>query len=248
MFADGALGSQTGYCFNKYKGSRDNYGIETASVAYMKKTLKRAARLGLPGAVHAIGDRAVANVIDAMQAVPAPSGTRHRIEHLQLVRRKDLKRVRDLGIVASMQPSHCPSDIEMIRRYWGARGRNAYVFRSVLDLGIPLAFGSDVPVEPIDPIAGIADAVRRAVRGGRDVFHPEQRISAYEALHAFTVGAAIASGQEHERGYLLPGFPADLVILNQDLTRVAPTRLYDTRVLATVLNGTPRYLSRSIKW
>jgi hypothetical protein len=248
IFADGALGSQTGYCFQKYKSSKDNFGIEVTPVPAMKKMMKRAARLGLPCAVHAIGDRAVANVLDAMEAAPAPAGTRHRIEHLQLVRRKDLKRVKDQGIVASMQPSHCTADIEMVRKYWGARGRNAYIFQSVLDQGIPLAFGSDAPIEALDPLAGIADAVRRARRGSRDVFYPEQRITAYAALHAFTAGAAWASGEIYHHGYLLPGFPADFVVLNQDLTRVAPMRLYDTRILGTILDGTPRFLSRTLKW
>ena len=248
LFADGALGSQTGYCFNKYKDSKDNYGIETTTVPEMKKSLRQAARLGLPVAVHAIGDRAVSNVIDALAAVEPPRGTRHRIEHLQLVRRKDLRRVRELGVIASMQPSHCTADIEMVRKYWGGRSRNAYVFRSVLDQGIPLAFGSDAPIEDLHPLAGIADAVRRARPGSRDVFHPDQRITAYEALHAYTVGAAMASGESPSRGYLLPGYPADFVVLNQDLTRVAPKRLYDTKVLGTVLDGTPRYLTRSFRW
>ena len=143
IFADGSLGSQTALCFHKYIGSKDNYGIEAASTSEIKKLLRRASRLGLPGAVHAIGDKAVAQVIDAMLAVPPPLGARHRIEHLQMVRPADLKRLRNHEIVASMQPSHCPSDIHMLRKYWGTRARNAYVFRSVIDRGIPLAFGSD---------------------------------------------------------------------------------------------------------
>jgi len=247
IFADGSLGSQTALCFGKYKGSKDNHGIEVTSTAEIKRLLRRAARLGLPAAVHAIGDKAVANVIDAMENFPAPRGTRHRIEHLQLVRRADLKRIRDLGIVASMQPSHCPSDIHMLRKYWGARSRNAYVFRNVIDTGIPLAFGSDAPIEPLDPLTGIVEAVRRARKGSRDVFEPDQRITAHEALHAYTAGAAMATSEEHTRGYLLPGYPADLVILDRDLTRTAPQRLYDIKVLATILDGTPRFLARSFK-
>ncbi len=247
LFADGALGSQTALCFNRYIGSRSNYGIETASVNEIKKTARRASRLGLPCAIHAIGDKAVANVLDALESVKKPK-LRHRIEHLQLVRRKDLARVKQLGVVASMQPSHCPSDIDMVRNYWGRRSANAYISRTVLDKGIPLALGSDTPIEPLDPIAGIAAAVRRARPGSRDVFHPEQRIFATEALHGFTVGSAIACGQEHRRGYLMPGYPADFVVLDRDITRIAPSRIYDTRVLATVLDGKLKYCHSSLRW
>lgn len=136
----------------------------------------------------------------------------------------------------------------MIRDYWGKRSANAFIIRTLLDKKIPLAFGSDTPIEPLDPIAGIASAVRRASPGNRDVFHPEQRVTAAEALHAFTAGAAYASGEERSRGYLLPGYPADFVVLDQDVTRIAPSRIYDTRVLATVLDGTVRYRARSLKW
>lgn len=249
IFSDGALGSQTALCFNMYRGSKGNIGIETASVAAMKKTIRRAGKLGLPCAIHAIGDKAADNVLTAFETTPRPkSGARHRIEHLQMVRRKDLARVKRLGVIASMQPSHCPSDIDMVRRYWGERGRNAYVFRTIIDKKIDLAFGSDVPIEPLDPLAGIAAAVRRARPGKRDVFYPEQRITAQEALYAFTVGPAIAAGQEHCRGYLLPGYPADFAVLDRDITRLAPRRIYDTRVLATVINGTIKHLDRSLHW
>jgi predicted amidohydrolase YtcJ len=250
VFADGSLGSQTALCFHKYDGSRDNYGVEVTPVADMTRTVRQAARLGLPCAIHAIGDRAVANVLDALDAVggQASQTLRHRIEHLQLVRPKELARAKRLGVVASMQPSHCPADIDMVRKYWSKRSANAYVFHSVLDMKIPLAFGSDAPIEPLDPIAGIAAAVRRARSGSRDVFHPEQRLYASEALHAFTVGPAIACGQEHCRGYLLPGYAADFVVLNQDITRIAPVRILDTEVLATVLDGVVRYCHRSLNW
>ena len=246
LFADGSLGSQTALCFHKYDGSRDNYGVEVTPVADMTRIIRRAARLGLPCAIHAIGDRGVANALDAFEAAKQP--LRHRIEHLQLVRRKDLARVKRLGVVASMQPSHCPADIDMVRKYWSKRSANAYVFRSVLEKKIPLAFGSDAPIEPLDPLTGIAAAVRRARPGSRDVFHPEQRLYAAEALHAFTVGPAVACGQEHCRGYLLPGYPADFVVLNQNITRIAPVRIYDTEVLATVLDGVVRYCHQSLNW
>ncbi len=263
LYADGALGSQTALCFRKYIGSKNNYGIEVTSTSDLTKAIRRAARLGLPSAIHAIGDKAVANVLDAFEAAgetrmkgkrypTACCGDdrrlRHRIEHLQLVRRKDLSRVKRLGIIASMQPSHCIADLDMVQKYWTDRSANAYVFRSVLDKSVQLAFGSDAPIESLDPIAGIAAAVRRARPGSRNAFHPEQRLYATEALHAYTVGPAYAAGQEERRGFLLPGYPADLAVLDRDITRIAPSRILDTEVLATVLDGQVRYADSSLKW
>ncbi|MFH1374308.1 MAG: amidohydrolase [bacterium] len=248
VFADGSLGSRTALCFRRYLGSRNRCGIEVTSTDGIRRLSRSAARLGLPCAVHAIGDRAVANVIDALEdCPPLPPGARHRIEHLQLVRRKDLPRLKRLNIIASMQPSHCPTDIALVRRYWGVRGANAFIFRTLLDKGIDLAFGSDVPIEPLDPIGGIAAAVRRARPGSRDVFYPEQKISAREALYNFTVGPAIAAGERNRRGCLQPGYPADLVVLSDDITRVPPRRIYDVQVLATVLNGRVKYADSSLR-
>lgn len=238
IFADGSLGSQTALCFGKYVGSKSNVGIETTPTKEIARLAKEAAKLGLPCAVHAIGDRAVANVLDALAASPRLHfGARHRIEHLQLIRRADIARLLRHNIVASMQPSHCPSDIPLIRKYWGKRGADAFIFRTLIDRGVDLAFGSDVPIEPLHPIHGIAAAVRRARAGSRDVFEPKQKISVAEALLRFTVGPAIAAGQEHCRGYLLPGYPADYVVLDRDITKVPATKLYDLQPLATVLDG-----------
>ena len=242
IFADGSLGSKTAFCFDRYLGSKDNYGIEVTTVPDMKKLVRRAQKLNLPAAIHAIGDRAVSNVLDALsEAGPVSFGARHRIEHLQQIRRRDIRRLIDLKVVASMQPSHCPSDIDLIRTYWGKRGADAYIFRTLLKHGVPLAFGSDVPIEPLDPIAGIHDAVRRARPGKRDVFYPEERITAAEALFGFTAGAAYAAGQEHCRGYLLPGYPADFTILDRDILKTPATKILDIKVLATVLDGQVKF-------
>ena len=248
LFADGSLGSRTALCFKPYLDNRHNYGIETASTGQIRDAIHSAARLGLPVAVHAIGDKAVANTLDAMEGCPPlPKGARHRIEHLQLVRRKDLLRLKRLSIVASMQPSQCPSDIDLIRKFWGARAANSFLFRSVIARGIDLAFGSDVPIEPLDPIAGIAAAVRRARPGSNDVFYPGERIPAQQAVYHFTVGPAVASGETRCRGMLLPGYPADFVILSDDLIRIPARKIYDTRVLATVLDGQVKYHHASLR-
>jgi hypothetical protein len=245
IFSDGSLGSKTALCFDRYIGSKDNFGIEVTSVAEMKRLVRRAQKLNLPAAIHAIGDKAVSNVLDAFSdSGPLSFGARHRIEHLQLIRRPDIDRLLKLKVTASMQPSHCPSDIDLVRTYWGKRGVNAYIFRTLLERGVPLAFGSDAPIEPLDPIAGIHDAVRRARPGKRDVFYPEERITAAQALFGFTAGPAYAAGQEHCRGYLLPGYPADLVVLDRDILKTPPTRILDTTVLATILDGAVTYSAR----
>ncbi|RKX26010.1 MAG: hypothetical protein DRP47_08885 [Candidatus Zixiibacteriota bacterium] len=246
LFADGSLGSQSAFCFNKYAGGK-GYGIEVTPSREILRIARSAARLGLPCAIHAIGDRAVANVLDALEkAPPLNPPARHRIEHLQLIRRKDTAHIKRLGIIASMQPSHCPSDINMIRKYWGSHGANAFIFRTLLDRGVDLAFGSDVPIEPLDPIAGIAAAVRRARPGKRDVFYPKERITAVEALHSFTVGPAVASGQAHCRGRLFPGYPADFVVLSDDITHIAASKIYDIKVLGTVIDGKIKYHHKSL--
>lgn len=241
IFADGSLGSQTALCFHPYDGSKGNYGVEVLTRKEMSAMAREAATLGLPCAVHAIGDKAVSNVLDALEHVSLRNGARHRIEHVQLIRPSDIRRMKQHRIVASMQPSHCPSDIGLIERYWSRRSRNAFVFRSMLEQGVDMAFGSDAPIEPLHPLAGIEAAVRRAAPNSRKIFHADQRLTPAEALFGFTVGPAIAAGQEDCRGYLLPGYPADFVILDADPLDVPPTRLHAVRPLATVVAGQVRY-------
>ena len=238
MFADGALGSQSALCFNKFIGSKDNYGVQTNTKTEFLKQIKCAAKLGLPMAIHAIGDRAISNVLDCYEKAPAlPFPRRHRIEHVQLMRRKDIPRLKRLNITASVQPSHCPSDIKLIEKYWGKRGRNCYIFKSLLSAGIPLAFGSDAPIEPLNPIAGIDAAVNRKAAGMKKPFYPDECLSIAEAVYGFTAGAAYAVGQEFERGRLLPGYMADFIVLSDDIYKTAHSKTKSIEILATILNG-----------
>ncbi|KAA3632069.1 MAG: amidohydrolase [Calditrichaeota bacterium] len=247
IFSDGALGSQTALCSKKYIGSKDNFGIEVTTVKDMVKHIKKAGKLGFPCAIHAIGDKAVANVLDAFaESVNMHFGARHRIEHLQLVQKKDLNRIKDMNIVCSMQPSHLPSDIGMMRKYWGKRGDNAFIFHTLQKKNIALAFGSDVPIEPLDPLDGIRAAVTRAKVKSRDVFNAKEKISAEDALFHFTAGAAYAVGQEHCRGYLIEGYPADFVVLTADITKIAISKLHTVNVLATILDGKVKYQKNKI--
>jgi predicted amidohydrolase YtcJ len=245
LFADGALGPQTAHMLDPYVGSPDNLGLPTHAPGELRDLVQRANDGGLSVAVHAIGDaanRAVMDAIEHSQSRRASPETRipNRIEHVQLLHADDVPRLAQLGIVASMQPIHATSDMEMAERYWGRRSELAYAWRSVVDGGATLAFGSDCPVETLDPLAGIHAAVtRRRADGspGPEGWIPGQRLSVVEAVHAYTVGAAQASGEVHLKGSLIPGKLADLVVLSQDIFQIDPMEILDTTVEMTVFNG-----------
>ena len=247
IFSDGSLGSQTALCFNKFIGSKNNYGVETNSKEILLKHIKNAARLNLPTAIHAIGDKAIANVLDCYEQAPAiPPNARRRIEHVQMIRRSDIKRLKALDVVASMQPSHCPSDVKLTEKYWGKRGRNCYIFKTLLDKKIPVTFGSDLPIEPLDPIAGIDAAVNRKATGIKRPFYPEEGISIAEAVYGFTASPAFTVGQEFERGFLLPGYFADFIVLSENILKVARSRIKSVNVVATFFDGKPVYRKKGI--
>jgi hypothetical protein len=138
-----------------------------------------------------------------------------------------------------MQPSHCPSDIDLIEKYWGVRARNCYLFNTLLRNKIPLIFGSDAPIERLDPITGIAAAVNRTAPGKRKAFYPEERISVTQAVAGFTGSPALAGGRGYDLGRLLPGYKADFIILSDDIYKVARTKIGGVEVLATFFDGRP---------
>ncbi len=238
IFSDGSLGSQTALCFNKYIGSKNNFGVEVTSTEEMIKLVKLSGKAGFPCAIHAIGDRAISNVLDAYEKTPKPPHkSRHRIEHLQLIRQSDIKRLKELNVIPSMQPSHCPSDIKLIERYWGNRGKNCYIFNTLLKKGIQPVFGSDTPIEPLDPIAGISDAVNRTAPGSTKPFYPNERINNYQAVFGFTAAPWIETGRSVELGYLLPGCFADFVILSGDIINIPGPKIKSVRVEGTYFDG-----------
>jgi predicted amidohydrolase YtcJ len=180
----------------------------------------------------------------APSAVPAPTVLRHRIEHVQIIAADDVARLAQLGVIASVQPLHATSDMEVADRVLGARSRRAYVFRELLDTGATLACGSDAPVESCNPFWGIHAAVtRRRVDGapGPDGWHGDQRLTVAEALHGYTLGAAYAGGHEDVSGSLTPGKLADLVVCDRDIFACDPADIRDTRVLATMVGGVWRH-------
>jgi predicted amidohydrolase YtcJ len=238
LFADGALGSQTALMYEPYAGSKDNLGVEVLTESDMADRIKAAASGGIACAVHAIGDKANHQVLNAFEKLPRRLRIlRNRIEHVQLIRPVDVPRFAQLGVIASVQPSHCSSDIDMVRRLWGRRSKNAYVFRSIIDSGAALAFGSDAPIEPIDPIAGMYSATTRKSNDGRSRFHPEQRLSIGEAVAGFTSGAAFATCDEGLFGTISPGKSADIVVMDRDPYRIGLDNLRELQVTATFFEG-----------
>ena len=249
IFADGSLGSRTAAMLEPYLGEPDNLGILVHSEDELTEMVVRAHQAGLAVAVHAIGDRANRVVLNALERaaprradVPIPD----RIEHVQLLHPSDLPRLARLGVVASMQPVHAPSDMPMAERHWGhERCRTAYAWRSLLESGAVLAFGSDCPVESPDPLLGVYAAVtRRRPDGspGPEGWFPEQRLSVFEALRAYTWGNALAAGEGSLKGTLSPGKLADFVILSDDLFRIPPERILQVKVLGTFVGGLPVHL------
>ena len=241
-FTDGALGPRTAAMLAPYDGEPENVGVLTMDEDTLRKLARRASGDGLPLATHAIGDRANRMVLDVLADVPPMDDDcpPHRIEHVQVLHADDVGRLAALGVVASMQPIHATQDFEMADRYWGARCATAYAWRSLLEAGTVLVFGSDCPVEDLNPFLGIHAAVtRRRVDGtpGPEGWYPEQRLTVAEAVHAFTVGAAYAGGMDDRVGSLVPGKLADLIVLDRDIFTCAPMEIAGTRVLATMLGG-----------
>mgnify|MGYP005855469795 CR=1 FL=1 len=246
LFADGALGSRTADMLQPYRGEPGNRGIEVLDTALLRDFVERASRARIAVATHAIGDRANRRVLDVYgETRPAWSSAslRPRIEHAQLLAKSDLHRLAQIGVIASMQPIHATSDWEMAEAQWGARCEGAYAWRTLLDSGAVLAFGSDCPVETLDPLAGIHAAVTRQRADGtpKDGWHAEQRLTAYEAVRAYTWGAAYAAGEERQKGTLAPGKVGDLVVLSDDIFRIPPRQLLQVRVLATICGGKLAY-------
>jgi hypothetical protein len=241
LFADGTLGSRTAAMIEPYEGTTDT-GLDLLPPDELRDLVARAFAAGLSVAVHAIGDRAVRGALDAFESARghiAHLALPPRIEHLQLVRPEDAARLARLGVAASMQPQHCVSDIDLAERHWGARCRNAYPWRALLDAGARLAFGSDAPVEPPVPAAGLAAAVTRRRPGRARAFVPEQCIGLDEALTAYTEGAARLAGWWPAVGSLRPGSCADFVVWSTDLHAAGAEDLAQARPRWTVLGGRP---------
>lgn len=241
VFADGTLGSRTALMLDPFEGEPDNRGMALHSAEEIYEWAYQAAAAGIATSVHAIGDRANRQVLDLFAELRARygPGLRHKIEHVQLIHPSDLPRLAELEIAASMQTVHIVDDWQPADRFWGARARYAYAVGSLLKSGATLALGSDAPVASPNPMWGLYAAVTRQDLEGRPPggWYPEERLTVQQAIAAYTVGPARVAGNADRLGRLLPGFLADLIVLDHDVTAVEPAAIRDVEVCLTVVGG-----------
>jgi predicted amidohydrolase YtcJ len=227
VFMDGTLGSQTAWML-------DGSGVQITSGAELAEIVRRGAEAGFPVGVHAIGDRANREALDAFEQTRdtwQPRGLRQRIEHCQLLAPEDLPRFAELGVACSVQFTHAPSDRDLADEYWAGKTDGAYAFRSLLESGARLMNGSDAPIEELDPLAGVRAGVRRTI-DDRPAWRAEQTLTVEQAFHATCVTPAWLAREERTRGTLIPGHDADLVVLDRD-----PWDDLDAEVVATMVAG-----------
>lgn len=245
-FVDGSLGSSTALFFGPYTDGPEVSGLfhpDMIPEGMMEQRIRTADAAGLQVAVHAIGDRANAVLLDIFEKVITQNGPRDRrwrIEHAQHLRPEDIERMGRLGIIASVQPYHAIDDGRWAEQKIGPeRCRTTYAFRSLLDNGVRLAAGSDWTVAPLDPLAGIYAAVTRRTTDGKhpEGWYPEQKISLEEALRAYTTDGAYTEFAEISKGRIKEGFLADFVVLNQNIFEVPPEKIVEARVKTTVVGG-----------
>jgi predicted amidohydrolase YtcJ len=246
VFMDGALGPLTAAMLEPYIGEPEQRGMLFLDKEELFEISQKAARGGLPLVVHAIGDAANHEALIGLsqlrafeQAEGYPHG-RHRIEHVQLLHPDDLGKLAELDVIASMQPIHATSDMVMADRYWGERSQYGYAWRTLIDKGTRMAFGSDAPVDSPNPFHGIHAAVtRRRADGspGPEGWVPAEKITVEEALHGYTTGPAYAAYMEHKLGQLAPGYLADLIVVETDPFTCPPEELRDITPQGTMVGG-----------
>jgi predicted amidohydrolase YtcJ len=232
VFMDGTLGSQTAWML-------DGSGVRITSGEELEEIVRAGAEAGWPVSVHAIGDRANHEVLDAFERTRdtwQPRGLRQRIEHAQCVAPEDLPRFAQIGVAASVQFSHAPSDRDLAERFWPEKLDGTYAFRTLVDSGALVANGSDAPVEELDPWAGVVAGVLRS-SDDRPAWRPEEALTLAQALHATCVTPSWLSHDERVRGTLLPGRLADLVVLDRDPFACEPAELPEVEVVATMVAG-----------
>ncbi len=245
LFADGALGPQTAAMLEPYETNPDNSGILMLSREEIIQYGKFATKNGLSLAIHAIGDRANREVLDAYSEIRQYEqenhlpGLHHRIEHVQVLAEQDLNRLAENNIIASMQPIHLVSDMDTADRFWGRRSRYAYAFNSLLHNGTKLIFGSDSPVESFNPFFGMFAALTRSKLDHlkSSSWYPEEKISLENILDAYTINPAIVSDWDDKIGSISAGKFADLIVLPVNPFEIDPFELKDLYPVATMVAG-----------
>jgi hypothetical protein len=245
-FADGSLGSGTAYFYEPFLNQGNNRGLlsdEMHPISLMRERYMRADTAGLQICTHAIGDEAISTILDLYADVVKAHGEaerRFRIEHAQHMAAKDFDRFAQLHVIASVQPYHAIDDGRFAESHIGHdRASRTYAFRTFLDHGVRLAFGTDWEVAPLDPMLTVYAAVTRATLDGKNPsgWFPEQKLSLAETIEAYTMGSAYAEFQENEKGSITAGKLADMVLLSDDIFSIDPSRIRDTKVLKTFVGG-----------
>jgi len=258
-FMDGSLGSRTAALNAPYSDDPGNSGIPRYDQDHLDNLARERYLAGFQIGFHAIGDRAVEMALKTFEYAsvgpyticdcdPMPSvGRRLRIEHSQVLDAPDFARYKSLGVIASMQPNHLLTDMAWAQQRLGHdRARYSYAWKSFLDHGVPLAFGTDYPVEPITPFGGIYAAVTRQNEAGTQTYFPEEKLTIAQALYAYTQGSAYAEFSETYKGTLAPGMVADFIVLDRDLTHISPHDILGTKVVRTVVAGHPTYFANVV--
>jgi hypothetical protein len=253
-FMDGSLGSHTAAMLQPYSDDPKNSGLPQYQPAKLNDMAKERALAGFQLGFHAIGDKGVQMALDAFAeaekaahtaGVKAPDGTqnyRYRVEHAQVTNPAEVARFRELKVIASMQPSHVLTDMRWAESRLGpARAMHSYAWSEFLNHGVTLAFGTDYPVEPVNPFRGIYAAVTRKSEDGKQEYYPAQKLTIEQAIAAYTTGSAFAEFDEKQKGTLAPGMLADFIVLDRDLTAIPPEKILNAHVLQTVVGGKTVY-------
>ena len=242
IFVDGSMGAGTALFFEPYTDDPTTCGLAIYKEKELYELVKEIDKAGLQIAAHAIGDKAnhwILNAFEKALKENGRKGARHRVEHAQVVLPEDLKRFKKLGIIASIQPSHCIDDMRWAEKRIGERVKNAYLFNSFVNNGVKLAFGTDWPVEPLNPMQGIYAAVTREYPEGgpENGWFPEEKITLEQAIEFYTLGSAYAEFQEKIKGSIEKGKLADLVVLDRNIFKIPKREILKTKVDYTILNG-----------
>jgi predicted amidohydrolase YtcJ len=245
-YADGSLGSRTAYFFEPFDDQPNNHGIlsdEMHPPSLMRDRMMKADAAGLQLCTHAIGDQGISTILDFYEEISKAHGEtdrRFRIEHAQHMAAKDFDRFARMHVIASMQPYHAIDDGRWAEARIGHdRASRTYAFRTFLDHGVRLAFGTDWSVAPLNPMFGLYAAVTRATLDGKNPngWFPKQKLTVAESVEAYTMGSAYAEFQEKEKGSITPGKLADMVLLSEDIFSISPEKIRDVRVLKTFVGG-----------
>ncbi len=237
-FMDGSLGSRTASLKAAYADDRGNQGLPQYTQDELNKMAAERGKAEFQLGFHAIGDKATAMALEAFSQDGVSVTARNRIEHAQVVDPADIPRFKQLGVIASMQPNHLLTDMNWAEERLGKqRAAYSYAWKAFLDAGVPLAFGTDYPVEPITPFRGLYAAVTRKNEAGTKEYFPENKLTRGQALYAYTQGSAYAEFAEKHKGKLMPGFDADFIVLDRDLTKVPPADILKTQVKETFVGG-----------